>query len=1086
MNKFVKKASIVAIAAIIAVTVVAPAQTQAEVTIETLQAQISDLLVTINALTAQIAVLTGGTTGGTTPGGTTGFTFDRSLTVGSEGNDVKELQMLLNSNAATQVAASGVGSAGNETIYFGPLTRAAVIKFQDLYASEVLTPLGLSAGTGFFGSSSRAKANTLTVGGGGGTTPPVSTTPGVVNVTVTGPASSTFVTNQGTATLANFVFTGSGTVTALSVKRIGVSADASLSSVFLFNGDQRLTDGASVSSGSIANFTDPNGIFTVNGVTTISVRANLAASAGETMGIQLTGVTLSNGTVGGVPATGNLHTVATATLAAVAIGTSTASGSSDPGNDIVVWQDVFTISTRDVTMTRLALRQIGSINTEDIENFRLLIDGIEVAQAQSLDSNRYVTFGFNRLLTSGAKTIKVVADVIGGSGRTVQMSLRGSYDATIIDSQYGGNVVITGTLPNSPTAFTVNAGTMTVVKATDSPSTDIILAGTDISLARYTFTAYGEPVKVETLLVDFTYTDNGGGNSGGATLRNGRILVNGSQVGSTTTLNPASTGTSFTTNFVVSPGSPATVEVRSDVFDNDSTDDIDATDTILAILSTGSANAIPQESLTPIAVPGSNINANTLTVASGTLSLTADTNYTNRNVIAPQTAYKLADFDLSNTNVEVVNVNTLTLTDTGTTDTFELADLTNVYIKYGSSTTQIKSTVTSGQAFSVTFTMAKNESMPIEIYGNVLSGNVTATDDMILNLAVTATTGSGQSANLGAQAGQTLSVQTSGSITISLNSGSSPVAQIVSDNQTIDAAVYNFATVTDSYTITAATVTLGNATAVKNVILKNGSTVLATKPAATSVTFSGLNVLVPEDNIETDLTIVLELGGVGVGAGTTGSSIQVSMPTVTARSTATGTSAVVSGVASVSAGNANYVYAAIPSMSRVALPTTLLSTGTVTLAKFTIDADGGTIGWKELYFTVTKTSGIGEVTLTNATIWDGNTEVAGTDTIATLGDTDASGTISFDANNEQQIVGSKTYTLKATSTSTALSTGDNVNTTMDANLTYQSPTAQGSVGATATIVWSDRSAASHGTGTSDWNNDSQIDFLPLDSWTLVR
>ena len=419
--------------------------------------------------------------------------------------------------------------------------------------------------------------------------------------------------------------------------------------------------------------------------------------------------------------------------------------------------------------------------------------------------------------------------------------------------------------------------------------------------------------------------------------------------------------------------------------------------------------------------------------------------------------------------------------------------MTDVYIKYGSNTTPIKATVTSTQAFSVTFTIAKNESMPIEVYGNILSGSLTADATMIVRLSVTGVSGSGTAANVGLTNGQTLTAKTSGSITISLNTGASPVAQIVSDNQTIDAAVYNFATVTDSYTITSATVTLGNATGVKNIILKNGTgpnaTVLATKPAATSVTFSGLNVVVPADNIETDLTIALELGTVGVGAGSTGVSIQVAMPTVTARSTATGTSAVVSGLAGLSSGNANNIYAAIPKMSRVALPTSLLSTGTITLAKFTIDADGGTIGWKELYFAVTKTSGSGEVSLTSATIWDGNTEIAGTAVMTTLYSESASGAIEFTATDEQQVVGSKTYTLKATSTSTALSTGDNVNTTMDSNTTYLASTtesAAASADTDSTIIWSDRSAASHGTGTSDWSNDSQVDFLPLDSWTLVR
>jgi hypothetical protein len=87
------------------------------------------------------------------------YTFNRTLKLGDVGTDVVELQKLLNLSADTQVAAFGVGSKGQESTYFGNFTKNAVIKYQNKYKSEILSPSGLSFGTGFVGNATLKKLN---------------------------------------------------------------------------------------------------------------------------------------------------------------------------------------------------------------------------------------------------------------------------------------------------------------------------------------------------------------------------------------------------------------------------------------------------------------------------------------------------------------------------------------------------------------------------------------------------------------------------------------------------------------------------------------------------------------------------------------------------------------------------------------------------------------------------------------------------------------------------------------------------------------------------------------------------------------
>jgi len=131
----------------------AHAQTKAQ-----LQQQVDSLLQQLQNLQAQVNA-----SGGETASAHAGCAaeFRNNFSVGDTGSDVKQLQRFLNAESGVTVAVSGPGSAGNETDFYGSKTAAAVRAFQNKHSADVLAPVGLTSGTGYWGPSSRKHANMI-------------------------------------------------------------------------------------------------------------------------------------------------------------------------------------------------------------------------------------------------------------------------------------------------------------------------------------------------------------------------------------------------------------------------------------------------------------------------------------------------------------------------------------------------------------------------------------------------------------------------------------------------------------------------------------------------------------------------------------------------------------------------------------------------------------------------------------------------------------------------------------------------------------------------------------------------------------
>lgn len=672
MNKTLKTviASVMLISGCLFMTGASAALTESQISsILSLLSSFGADTTTINNVNASLRgqATTGSTVSGNNPAACSGITFSRSMSQGMSGTDVKCLQAILNLSADTQIAASGVGSAGNESLYFGSLTKAAVVKFQNKYASEVLTPIGLTAGTGYAGAKTVAKLNAmLTAGAGTGT----DTGTGVVLPTAAGltvalasdtPVATTIISDGATQAAGSQALvpylkvnfsTPAGTsakVTTLKIKRIGISSDTDTPNVYLYEGDTKLTEMTSLSAG-VITFTNAAGLFTVSGSKTITVKADLYkdATAGKTIGLGIaaaTDITTDASAVNGTfPINGNTMTVAVVSdFGSLSVASSSNAATVDPGiTGYEAMRVTLQASNQKIKLYSIKFLQLGSIQKSDIANIALWNGSTQLGStAASLASDGTVTFDLSAApfeIPSGASRIlSLKVDVVGGSTRQINFSLQRSTDVVAMDTNYGvyvtpyssgtwGAGTATWVVLNSD-ACLVNAGNLLISRSTTSPSGNISYNSNNVTLAKYDVKAVGEDMKVSTISFRIapgtvgSYTD----------LRNGRVLFDGVQIG--TTQNQVATGSTYAipVSFTVPVGQTKTLEIRADIVAYTAAAgaaalDLAQGDTIKATLTTGASNAQRMTSLGSVSFPTGNQDGNELIVI--TSAMTASKNGT--------------------------------------------------------------------------------------------------------------------------------------------------------------------------------------------------------------------------------------------------------------------------------------------------------------------------------------------------------------------------------------------------------------------------------------------------------------------------
>lgn len=1098
-----------------------------------LQAQIAALLAQIQALQAQLGAAQGS-------GTAVQCNFSRNLTVGSTGDDVKCLQQYLN-GAGFQVAASGAGSPGNESSYFGSLTRGAAIKWQDAYAAQVLAPVGLSAGTGFWGPSSRSYYNQLAAGG---YVPP--TTPGQpaplpggfsLSLASDNPAGQAVPKAASGVTLLKFVVSGSGTLNNIVFKRAGIGAtgDFNSSGLYVYEGANRLTSGKTLNSTTHeVSFVGLN--LAVSGSRTLSLVGDIAggATTGNRSYFELVSATGDPAPSGSLR--GNLFEIAGQIVGGLDPASGAAPANPKIGQKAAKLAEfrLTASSTEDVLVYRLSLTEGGSVTNSKLSNFVLKQAGNTVATADAVGAKDLVTFTLTspfKVEKGQQKTFEVYGDIAGDTraNDTIVFYFDSKTDIYALGSTYGYPVLPTIDALDSTSdgdTLTIQGGDVTI--AFNGPiAGDLPLRGQDVTIFDFSISSQNN---IEIKNLPFRTTTTGWNTNDGYNDFKVWDVDAAAVITSAVDITATSTATTFTDTININAGQSKHFKVTVDI-DADN----DAGDTILTALlafSLGDIKNLDNNTNVALAsiVPSAAVVGNTHSVVAPGLDIQLSATPSSQTYVQGSTDVALVGFSFRAT-ADNIRIDQIVVSSTASTGTLGAGEIQSFALYDGSTrVSDLKSldSSTLNITFSnMNYTVPKGQTKVLTLRGNIATDasnndvyyfllNAT-TDVTAYDTEGNSVTNTGITANSGGTV--TVTIATVGDVTVVVapSDSESQAGIVVAGTETV-LGKYRVTSANESMTINklhilisssttaTATSTVPLADDVPQVKLYEGTTliggpytVLASGASSGIAIVQDLGWVVPKNTTKT-LTVkgVLNSIAAGADAGT-----QIYAHVQATGFEAQGSTAKDNAITAAT-GNQKVLYKTKPFISLGSAPTNKLANGLKEVLRFKVKADGPeAISFKKLQFKVSMTG----ATMSNASTTTSNVTIKKTNDVSNLtlasafsatttAGTEAqsspiiganTGFVTLILSSEQSIdAGSEAeYTVSLTfadvSTAVGAASADvklaREETSLAAATTYNGIETATLDGAPS-FIWSDYSATGHSETTLDWVNGVYVTGLP--------